>query len=257
MNRMERIFTENAAKGKHSLVMYFPLGDTVFDSDLNWARRYYECGVDVLEMGLPYEDPCLDGPTVKESMDRARSAVTLEQCFASVKEIRRAFPDKILQFMTYYGNIAKFGAKRFAEICRECDVDAVLSPDASIDQLHELDQELGKYNIFNLRFSMYHITETALADLKANAKGYIFQQAVDGGTGTRPTVDPKVAVNVKLLKEAGIQTPVFPGFGISNAAQAKEVCDMGGDGLIIGSAILKHIIAGDGEEYIKSVSAVL
>ncbi len=257
MNRMEKTFTENLANGKHSLVLYFPLGDSAFDSDLNWARRYYENGVDVLEMGLPYEDPALDGATVRASMERALARVTLEDCFASVKEIRKAFPDKVLQFMTYYGNIEKYGVERFAEICHECDVDAILTPDASLEQHAQLDAVLGKYNIFNLRFSYYNITDEALADLKANAKGYIFQQAVDGGTGARETVDPKVAENIRYLKDAGIKTPVFAGFGLNRPDQVQEVCGMGADGVIVGSAVLTHILNGTGEAYIKSLSEVM
>lgn len=257
MNRMEKTFNDNMAKGKHSLVLYFPLGDTMFDSDLNWARRYYENGVDVLEMGLPYEDPALDGPSVRSSMERALSHVNLEQCFESVKGIRRGFPDKVLQFMTYYGNISKYGAERFAEICHECDVDAVLTPDATFEQLSELDAALDKYNIFNLRFSYYNITTEALEDLKANAKGYIFQQAVDGGTGARETVDPKVYKNVKRIKEYGITTPAFVGFGINRPDQAAEVCSMDADGIIVGSAVINHILDGSGESYIKSLSEVM
>lgn len=257
MNRMEKVFNENMAKGKGSLVLYFGLGDPAMGSDLEGARKYVANGATVLEMGLPYEDPAMDGATVRGSMERALEKVNLEDCFASVKEIRREFPDQVLQFMTYYGNIAKYGAKRFAEICHECDVDGVLTPDATREQHTELDAELGKYNIFNLRFSFYHITEEALADLKAHAKGYIFQQAVDGGTGARETVDPKVAVNVKVLKDAGIKTPVFVGFGLDKPEQLKKVRSMGADGVIVGSSTISHILKGNCEAYIRSLSEVL
>lgn len=254
MNRMVKRFADNRAKGKGSLVLYFPLGDTAFDSDVKWAGRYFENGADVLEMGLPYEDPALDGPTVANSMARALSHVTLEDTFGIIKEIRRAYPDGVLQIMTYYGNIAKYGAARFAEICHECDVDGVLTPDASHEQLLELDRELGKYDICNLRFAYYTLTEEQIDDLRSNSTGYVFQQAVNGATGPQPTVDPQVEVNLRTLRQAGVKTPLFAGFGINDGGQAAQVLAMGAEGVIVGSATISHILKGDGEAYIKSLS---
>lgn len=121
----------------------------------------------------------------------------------------------------------------------------------------EIDAELAKYGIYNLRFSNYHITDAAVEDLKAHATGYIFQQAVDGATGAQPTVSPQIGVNVKRLKEAGIKMPVLAGFGISNAQQAREAIAMGADGVIVGSATISHIMAGDGEAFIESLGEAM
>lgn len=254
MNRMVRRFAENKAKGKGSLVLYFPIGDTLLDSDAAWAHRYFDNGCDVLEIGLPYEDPALDGPSVANSMARALSKVTLDDVFRSIKNIRKECPDDILQIMTYYGNIKKYGAADFAKICHECDVDGVLTPDATEEQLRELDRELGKFDICNLRFAYYTLTDELIADLKANSTGYVFQQAVNGATGPQERVDPQVGVNLKKLRDAGVTTPLFAGFGINHPEQAAQVLAMGAEGVIVGSATINHIMKGDGEAYIKSLS---
>ena len=257
MNRMERILKERLEQGKHSMALYFPLGDPALGSDMNAANLYFQNGATILEMGLPYEDPCLDGATVKASMARALEKVTLEDCFASVKEIRKAYPDGILQFMSYHGNVEKYGVERFAEICHECDVDAVLVPDANPEQLHELDEALKKYDICHMRFAFYNHTPEMLEDIKQNARGYVFQQAVNGATGPQKTVDPKVRDNLKALKDYGITTPCFAGFGIDKPEQAAEVISMGADGFIVGSATLNHVLAGDAAQYIQSLATVL
>ena len=256
MNHMEKVFTEMKKKGEKVNVLYFPIGDTILGDSVEWAKKYFDNGCTVLEIGLPYENPALDGPTVADSMARALTQVDLEKVFAMIGQIRKECPENILQIMTYYENIAKYGVKEFARKCRDCGADAVLTPNSSPEQREELDRELGKYDMINLRFKPFHMSEEDIMDCAKNARGYIFSQAVDGGTGTRATVSPHVAENVKILHDSGTKALVVPGFGISNPQQAEEVLKMGADGFVIGSAVIKHIIAGDGESFIHSVSQV-
>lgn len=258
MNRMERIFKQMMDEGDKILVTYFPVGDTVFDDDdVNWAEKYFSNGSTLLEIGLPYENPVLDGKTIRDSMERARNHYTLDQVFDKIKEIRAKFPENILQIMTYFEIVENCGIENFAEICHECDVDAVLSPNAAAKKIPEMDEALGKYNIFNLRFAPYHLTPEVIEDLKENARGYIFLQAVDGVTGPQKEVSPQVGKNVRILKDAGVTTPVVAGFGISNPDQIREVVEMGADGAIVGSAIVNHIIEGNGPEFIKSLKEAM
>lgn len=256
MNRMTRVFTEMKERGEKVNVLYFPVGDPALGDSVELAETYYNAGCTVLEIGLPYEEPYLDGKTVRDSMERALTAVDLEEVFGILKAIRKKCPDKIMQVMTYYGNIEKYGIKRFAEIMSEIGIDAVLTPDAAKEKIAELDAELGNYDIIHLRFMPYSLKEEDLEDCRTHAKGYIFSQAVNGGTGTQTSVDPHVAENIKLLRDCGAQALIVPGFGISDAVQAKEVLDMGADGFVIGSAILSHFLNGDGEDFIRSIREV-
>lgn len=250
MNRMDKIFTQMVKENDKILVAYFPLGDSIFDSDLEWGKKYFENGATLLEMGLPYENPVLDGKIVRESMERALKNTTLDNVFTTIKELRKKFPNNILQIMTYFEIVEKYGIDKFAEICNECDVDAVLAPNAPIEKFPEIDKALNKYNIHYLRFAPFNLNSDIINDLKENAKGYVFLQAVDGATGPQKTVSPQIGKNVKILKEAGISIPIVAGFGISNPEQAKEAIRMGADGCIVGSSILSNIIEGDGDKFI-------
>lgn len=254
MNRMEKTFAELKARGEKVNVLYFPIGDPVLGDSVEYAKKYFANGCTVLEIGLPYEDPYLDGKTVATSMERATAdGIDLLKAFDIIKKIREACPDNILQPFTYMENVMKIGIKAFSEKCHEVDADAVLIPVTTVEQRKELDEELGKYGIINLRFKPYNMSEEDVRDCVDNAKGYIFSQAVNGATGARESVDPHVAENIKTLKDAGAKALIVPGFGISDAKQAKEVLNMGADGFVIGSATLKHIENGDGEEFIASV----
>ena len=253
MNRMDNVFGRLSEENKNILILYFPIGDTIFDDDISWAGKYFDGGCTVLEIGLPNDNPVLDGKTVSDSMARALSHTNLEEIFVTIEKMRKKYPENILQIMTYYHIIDGYGIEEFARKCDACGVDGVLCPNTPADKVAELDQALGAYNVYNLRFVPYHLTDEVIRDLKENSHGYIFQQAVDGGTGAQPTVSPQIGKNVKLIKEAGVKTPVCAGFGISDAAQAAEAISMGADGVIVGSATITHILAGDGEEFIASL----
>ena len=257
VNRMERIFGEMMAGGKKILVSYFPLCDTALDDQVAWAGKYFANGTTVLEMGLPYEDPCLDGKTVRDSMSRALSKYTVDDAFDVIRSLRQTYPDNILQVMTYYEIIDKMGIEAFAQRCADCGADAVLSPNTPAEKVPALDAALSSRGLLNLRFAPYHLTPQAEADLKADARGYIFQQSVDGVTGPQATTSPQVGVNVKRLKSLGITTPVVAGFGISNAQQVGEMRAMGADGVVVGSAILSASLEGHGESFIKSLREAL
>ena len=253
MNRMDRVFEQLRQLDRKILTLYFPIGDPILKDDCAWAERYFENGCTVLEIGLPNDDPVLDGKTVADSMARALANTGLEEVFRRIKRIRARCPDQVLQIMVYAHVIENMGLEAFAAACHECDVDGVLSPNIPPDRVAAVDAALEQYNIYNLRFSPYYVTYSALKDLKANARGYIFQQAVDGATGPQSTVSSQIGKNVRLLKESGIKTPVLAGFGISNASQVKQALSMGADGVIVGSATISHIIQGDGEAFIRSL----
>lgn len=252
-NRMEATFNAMAERGERILVAYYPLCDPLIEDQVAWAGTYFENGATVLEMGLPYENPVLDGATVRNSMARALEKHDVADAFKVIAELREAYPDNILQVMTYFEIIDQMGVQEFTAACAQAGADAVLSPNTPSERVPELDEALAAHDLINLRFSPFHLTSEAEDDLKQNAKGYIFQQSVDGATGPQETVSPQIGVNVERLKSLGITTPVVAGFGISNGEQVKEACTMGADGVIVGSAILNAIQAGEGAAFIKSL----
>ncbi|MGI6607638.1 MAG: tryptophan synthase subunit alpha [Erysipelotrichaceae bacterium] len=257
MNKMRKVFKEMMEKGEKILVCYFPLCDPLLDDQVQWAKNYFDAGVTVLEMGLPYENPVLDGKTVRDSMHRALEKHTLDDAFEVIGQINKECPDKVLEIMTYYENIEKIGLEEFARKSREVGVDSILAPNMPLEKMAEADKVFGKYDIINLRFAYYNITDEQLEDLKQNADGFIFAQAVDGATGPQKTVDKQVGLNTKLLKDNGITTPVIGGFGISNAEQVYEMKSMGTDGCVIGSSVINAIANGEGKQFLKSLREAL
>lgn len=257
MNRMNRVFGEMMRRGEKILVSYFPIGDPCVADAVEWAGRFLENGTTVLELGLPYEDPVLDGEVVKASMARALERTDLEGVFRDIAAIRQAYPDALLQVMTYVENVLKYGYAAFGVLCARCGVDAVLTANADPRQMAELDEVLGRHDICNLRFIPYHMTETHIADLKLHGGGYVYLQAVDGATGSAAAITDQIEKNVCRLRDAGITAPLIPGFGISTPEHIRTYLAMGADGAIVGSAIIKHLLDGTGEAYIQSLADAL
>ena len=257
VNRMEKILGKMKKAGEKILVAYYPLCDPLLDDPVAWAGKYFENGATVLEMGLPYENPCLDGKIVRDSMERALKQHTVDDAFDVIAELRKAYPENILQVMTYFEIIDKMGIENFAKRCAESGADGVLTPNIPENRVEELDRALGVYNLIQLRFAPFHLNEDAIQDLKKNARGYIFLQAVDGATGPQEKTSPQVGVNVTTLKQRGIETPVVAGFGISYPQHVREMKAMGADGVIVGSKIISEIENGNGEEFIRQLRSAL
>lgn len=252
MNRMTRILGEMQSRGEKVLVLYFPVGDPTVEDDADWAEKYFANGATVLEIGLPYRVPYLDGKVVTESMKRACGRHSIDEVFEIIARMRRRCPNQILQVMTYYGNIAYEGIGTFAKKCVQAGVDAVLAPDIPADQQRTVAEIFEQHGLLYLHFVPFHFSDDELEELR-QAKGYIFLQAVDGATGAQSTLSPQIAQNIKRLKGAGISVPVIPGFGISTPEQAAEVFAMGADGVVVGSALVNSLLEHRGEQFIKQL----
>lgn len=248
MNRIDLLFQRLRGAGERALVCYFPLGDPVGGDSLDMAERYVAAGVDVLEMGLPWSDPVLDGPTISGSMQRALAAgTTPARFFEEVRRIRRAHPDLPLEVMTYQGLVDSLGVQGFSRMCAESGADAVIVADASWQQLHELDRLLRPWDIYPLRFAPFELTPQDIADIAQEARGFVFVQAKPGVTGAGADMHAELQQNLTALRSGGVQTPLLAGFGMSLPEQVHQAAGWGADGVVVGSAVVEHLLKGDEE----------
>jgi len=253
MNRMANNLFTMKENGEKILITYFPLCDPALGDPVAAAKTYFKSGANVLEMGLPYENPEMDGKTVSDSMFRALEKHDVLDAFDDIKKVRQTFPERNLQVMTYFEIIDKMGVDKFAERCADAGADAVLTPNIPSNRVAELDDALNKRGLIQLRFSPYELNDAVIQDLKDHAAGYIFQQAVNGGTGKQPKVSSQAGKNAGILRKNGVTTPICGGFGISNCDQAHDMKEFGLDGIICGSAVIDSILNGSLGEFIQSL----
>lgn len=202
----------------------------------------------MLEIGLPWRDPVLDGVTIRASMARAIFAGTTPwRYFETVARIRERLPEMPLEVMTYHGVVEGLGLRGFARLCQEASVDAVIVPDADPEQLAGLDGELLPRGVYPLRFAAFDLAPPEAARLAGQARGYVFVQAKPGVTGEAARLEPALRTHLMALRSAGVRVPLAAGFGLSQPAQVHEVCSWGVDGVVVGSATVHALEEGERE----------
>lgn len=218
---------------------YLPAGDPALPRDM--VQIYRDCGVDLLEFGLPCAEPFLDGAVIEQSMARAIAAGFSEAAaLEELEVVRSIFARRPIVVVTYGG------------------VDLTRLRNDAGHWLFDAYLDLSKLAMSRARgphranapvippaagFVSYDCGEDELAAAR-DASLYVMMQAMPGRTGGVATLGPDVAARVRRLKAAGIRVPVLLGIGISTPELAAQAVALGADGVIIGSRCLTEAARG-------------
>jgi tryptophan synthase alpha chain len=237
MSRTEQTLQANKQTGG-SLIGYFPLGYPNLADSVEAAVAMCEAGVDVLELGIPYSDPVMDGIVIQEATEAALAGgFKLKDAFAAISEITSRVQAPVL-VMTYWNPVMQFGEEKFANSLSEAGAAGAITPDLIPD---EADSWIRATNANGLdRVFLATPTSTGSRTQKAcaSSKGFVYAVSTMGITGARDDLD-EVARNV--VGEIRTQSPTSMtavGIGVSTAAQVKEINGYA-DGAIVGSAFVK------------------
>ncbi|MEO8106395.1 MAG: tryptophan synthase subunit alpha, partial [Actinomycetes bacterium] len=133
---LSELFERTRAEGRAALIGYLPAGFPSVPGAIEAMQAMVEGGVDAIEVGLPYSDPLLDGPTIQEAVDRAlqTGATTLD-----VLETVRAVADTGVptMVMSYWNPIERFGVARFARQLAEAGGSGVITADITPEEAGE------------------------------------------------------------------------------------------------------------------------
>lgn len=235
---------------KRHLLLYFPLDDPLFEDQDYIIRNYIKNHCDIIEIALPVKDPVLDGDTIRNSMSRILGRKTRDEFFEDIYKLKCAYPEIKIQLMTYSSAIKETGIDDFLKKANKAGVSYVLSPDADRQFNTKLKNSSEKGNLQIISFSSLSVDEDEMDYLK-KSEGYIFQRSTDGQTGVPGSFSDKLGEKIDAIKTAGIKTPVVVGFGVSEPSHFKMIFDLNADGAVIGSALFKHILNKDLNEYLK------
>jgi tryptophan synthase alpha chain len=222
------------------LICYAPLGDPQCPADV--LAIYAEQGVNIVEVGVPTQNPCLDGETVADSMRRALRVTDPLGVIRGNIDAHAEFIRERLQLVLMGYRDMPF--KAFTSEVRKGLVHGLIIADTStggdsIDLTQWLNLEgVKRVGFVDAGLSSHLIERVRLAD------GYVMLQAYDGPTGVRTELDGSNAERLRVLRAAGIDLPIALGFGIRTPEQAAAAIRMGADGVVVGSACIEAALRG-------------
>ena len=203
----------------------------------------WECekaGVDILELGFPFSDPLADGPTIQKASEKAlEGGVRIAHAFQLLKKMRSQGLKMPVVFFTYLNPVLDYGYEKFVTEARQNGFDGLLVPDLPPDEEKDL-QALCKQHDLSLIFLIAPTTPLNRAKQIADASSdFIYYVSLRGVTGAREVVSDDLFGHLQQVRKQTAKS-VLVGFGVSTAAQAKQISGLS-DGVIVGSALIKMI----------------
>jgi tryptophan synthase alpha chain len=201
-------------------------------------------GADAIEVGIPFSDPVMDGPTIQEASTRSLEAGTTPD--AVVAELGRVDADVPLVVMTYYNVVFRGGHRRFARSLVENGVSGAIVPDLPLDEFADWGRAADDAGVETILLAAPTTPDDRLAAICARCRGWVYGVGLMGVTGERAALASSATTMAKRLK-AVTDMPVLIGVGVSNAEQAVEAC-VEADGVIVGSALVRRLLEGAGPD---------
>ena len=222
-------------KGK-AFIAFITCGDPDLETTAAVVRAAAENGADLIELGIPFSDPTAEGPVIQGANLRAlQGGVTTDKIFDLVRELREDVSIPMV-FMTYANVVYSYGAERFIRTCREIGIDGLILPDVPFEEKEEFLPLCHRYGV-DLVSLIAPTSENRIADIAAEAEGFLYIVSSLGVTGTRSEITTDLASIVSVVRRHS-KIPCAVGFGISTPEQARKMADVS-DGAIVGSAIIK------------------
>lgn len=209
-------------------------------------------GCDVIEVGLPYSDPVMDGPTIQAAALQAlQGGVRTRDVLATVEATAKLGVPTVI--MTYWNPIERYGVGAFARDLAAAGGSGLITPDITPDYGQEWIAAADEYDLDKIFLVAPSSTDDRIAMTTAAARGFIYAAAVMGVTGGKAANADLVAPLVARTK-ATTDLPVGVGIGVTNGAQARQIAQYA-DGVIVGSAFVRAILDAKGDQ--KAAMAAL
>lgn len=245
-SRLDKTFGRLKTQGEKALIAYLMAGDPSLSETEQLVVELGKAGADVIELGVPFSDPIADGPVIQQAAERAlRSGTTLRGILSMVGRIRRQ-SDIPLVLMAYYNSLHAFGPDRFCREAVAAGVDGLIVPDMPPDEAGPL---AAPATASGLQL-IFLLAPTSTAERRAfvarQSHGFLYYVSLTGITGAKMGRIGEIGRNVEQIRKIS-HTPIAVGFGVTTPQDAADVSAVA-DGVIVGSAIVKQIAAGQQEQ---------
>jgi tryptophan synthase alpha chain len=237
-------FERAAADGRAALVGYVPAGFPSVPGAIEAALAMAEGGADVIEIGLPYSDPLIDGPVIQEAVHQALAGgTTVADVLSTVAALAAAGVPTLI--MTYWNPVEQHGVERFAADLAVAGGSGLITPDLTPEEAGPWLSAAAEQRLDAVFLVAPSSSDERIELVASVCGGFVYAASLMGITGVRESVSSQAAALVSRVREH-TKLPVAVGLGVSTGAQAAQLAGFA-DGVIVGSAFVQRLLTAQSE----------
>ncbi len=240
---LTNLFETCRRENRAALLPYMTVGLPSPEESVRLFVAMAEAGADGFEVGIPYADPLMDGPTIQAAGDAALAAGSSVDVGLDLLAEIVAETGKPCVVMTYVNPILRMGIAAFADRVTDAGASAVIVADLPVDEAEPFTSAFDKRGIGLVLFVAPTTTERRLARVVKANPPFVYGVAELGVTGVRSTASSHIASLVAMVRRQS-EVPVVAGVGISTPDQARAAARVA-DGVIVGSALVRRVLIAD------------
>ncbi|GAA2847186.1 tryptophan synthase subunit alpha [Streptosporangium fragile] len=239
MTTLQTVFAKAKADDRAALIGYLPAGFPSKDGAIAVATAMVEAGCDVIEIGLPYSDPLMDGPTIQDAVHRSLTNGTrIADVLRTVEGVAKTGAATLV--MTYWNPIDRYGADRFARDLANAGGVGTITPDLTPEEAGPWRAASAGAGIDTVFLVAPSSTEARIKAVVDSCTGFVYAASLMGVTGAREQVGAAAHGLVERTRRH-TSLPVCVGLGVGTGKQAAEVAGYA-DGVIVGSAFIRRVL---------------
>lgn len=235
------LFRACHGENRAALIGYLPTGYPDVPTSIDAMRALTESGCDLIEVGVPYSDPGMDGPTIAHATEVAlRAGVRVRDTLTAVEAISGAGGRAVV--MTYWNPVLRYGVDAFARDLAAAGGSGLITPDLIPDEADEWLAASDQHGLDRIFLVAPSSTPQRLAATVQASRGFVYAASTMGVTGARDSVSNAAPELVARVKEVS-DIPVGVGLGVRSREQAAQIAAYA-DGVIVGSALVSALSDG-------------
>jgi tryptophan synthase alpha chain len=253
MSGVADVFAACRARGRGALIGYLPAGYPTVDASVGLLGAMVEGGCDLLEIGVPYSDPVMDGPTIQAAADTAlRAGVRLRDVLSVVERVTAGGGKAVV--MTYWNPVLRYGVDAWARDLAAAGGLGMITPDLIPDEADDWLAASDAHRLDRTFLVAPSSSEERIASTTAATRGFLYATSTMGVTGARDTVSSAAPALVARCR-AHTDLPIGVGLGVRSGEQAAEIAGFA-DGVIAGAAFVSAAAA-RGTDGVRELAAEL
>lgn len=251
MSTLHDAFAAARAEGRAALIGYFPAGFPTVDASIEIIAAMVRGGVDIVEIGLPYSDPLMDGPVIQRAAETALANGTRITDVMRVVSATAASGAPAL-VMSYWNPIERYGVERFASELAAASGVGIITPDLTPEEAAPWIAATDAHGLGRVFLVAPSSTPERLGIVCGVTTGFVYAASLMGVTGARTALSTSAEQLVERTR-AATGLPIAVGLGVSTPEQAADISRYA-DGVIVGSAFVRAVL--DAPDQAAALAAV-